>query len=388
MHEALWIISSGTSVELESDIREREHLPERVVEFRTSDIGHYLLSPRPITVPGTLIGCEVHFRNSLPAKAKRLVQRWTRRKTAEPGANEATIEEWLTGSAVDLQRVSDPALSAHLGSIFESLRPYHPILQKLAALDLDGVTDLVGITEDLTGVKARLVLKGGIADKRNFLIEQMLRTVPVTLRNAYLAEGLFELRGYHFPDYQPIRSHRLIRYTDEGQGRAVLLNAQNRIDVHVTDMKRLRYVRIFEQAVKTDPEMAERLQQCLKGELIPLKLFFNDRLEIAYSDAQLPGTFHRLFTEQDVSPAVRDRVVHSLKRGQIGISLSYLPVKSPEKNRTYATVSVMHDIRVFDSLKQTDPTVYREIQSRAGIRDNVPYYLLDSITGVSDETSV
>lgn len=388
MAEPVWIISSGRSTELEPDIQESEHLPARVHEFQVSDIGYYLLSPRPIKVAGNLIGCEVHYRSGFLSNLRRRLGRWRQPTEKKDHTHGSIVEEWTISNAVDLKNVRDKALASHLGVIVEDLRPFNPILKKVAALDLNDIDDLAGITQDPAGTKTRLILKGDLEEKRDYLLEHLLKDVPITLRNAYLAEGLFEMRGYHLPDYQSVREHRLVKYAVEGQSRAAILGTGNRIDAHISDMNRLRYVRIFERAVRTDEKMADCIRQCVRGELIPLKLFFNDRLKIAYSDQQLPNAFHRLFKEQDVRPVVRDMVVHSLKKGQIGVSLSYLPANPHGRQQTHATVSVMHDIRVFESLKEEDPTVYREIQSRAGVRDNVPYYLLDSITGASDENSV
>lgn len=387
MPETVWIISAGTFTRLEPEIQKREGLPEEVQSFRTSDLGQYLLSPRPIQVTGTLVGCEVHRRGSLLSR----IGSSLRRGDAEGGAggrNGDAVEEWTLQGRIDVDDLNDARLTLHLGGIVEGLRPYNPLVRKLARLDMSTVTDLVGITEDLTGVRTRLVLKGSVEDKRCYLVDNIAREVPITLRNAYLADGLFEMRGYDFRDYQPMRSHRLLRYQSDGQSRAVFMGAAGRVDVHVPDMRRLRYVRIFEQAVRSDGEMAERLRECLRGEVRPLKLYFNDRLEIAYSNLQMPSPFQDLFLAREVRPSLREMVVHSLKRGQIGISLSYLPSGSAERGKTHATVSVMHDIRAFEALKREDPHFYREIQTRAGIRDAVPYYLLDSITGVSDETSL
>lgn len=388
MAEPVWIISPGRRTELESDIQEKEHLPAQVHEFQVSDIGYYLLSPRPIKVAGTLIGCEVHYRSGFFSNLRR---RLSRRRQPDGGtapSSGSIVEEWTVSKALDVKNVQDKALASHLNVIVEDLRPFNPIIKKVAALDPKDIEDLAGITQDPAGARTRLILKGDLGEKRDYLLEHLLKEVPITLRNAYLADGLFEMRGYHLPDYQPVREHRLVKYTVEGQSRAAILDVGNRIDAHVSDMNRLRYVRIFERAVRTDQKMADCVRQCVQGELIPLKLFFNDRLKIAYSKRQLPNAFHKLFKEQNVRPVVRDMVVHSLKKGQIGVSLSYLPANPSGPRQTHATVSVMHDIRAFEALKEEDPMVYQAIQSRAGVLDNVPYYLLDSITGTSDENRV
>jgi hypothetical protein len=368
---------------------EPEPIPAQVMEFEVSDLGYYLLSPRPIQVTGTLIGCEIHPSKGLLSKWKRLILRKTTLSSKSHADHGSTLMEWVgSAPASATSMLRDPTLASHIDIISEALRPFNPIRRELASIDFRGLEDLVGVTEDATGVRTRLVLKGTLEDKRDYLLENLLREVPITLRNAYLADGLFEMRGYDIQGFRPERVRRLVRFNRAGRARCAFLSANNRIDVQVPDMNRFRYVRIFDQAVRTDPEMANRLKECLQGDILPLKLFFNDRFSIAYSNQQLPSPFLDIFDGTDMKSDIREMVVHSLKKGQIGISFSYLPLKGRGRGKTYATVSVMHDIRAFEAVKKEAPTVYREIQSRAGVRGNIPYYLLESITGISGETSV
>ncbi|MFZ7125434.1 MAG: hypothetical protein ACOWWM_04675 [Desulfobacterales bacterium] len=388
MSEPIWIISRGATSEMPTTLMEREKVPKRVQEFRLSDLGYYLLSPKPIEVTGNLIGCKIRRHPGCPAPFRGIANAWKRLARKDPVEDEALSESWIAPELPDLQCLRDPSLLAHLRGIVDGLRPHHPLVKKLASLELQKVDDLVGLTEDPTGARTRLILKGDLEEKRHFLVENLLRKVSITLRSAYLADGLFELRGFSFSGFRPERSYRLIKFRRDGQERAAILGEKDRVDVHVTDMNRLRYVRIFQQAVRADPRMDERVRMWMKGEMVALKLFFNERISIDYSSSWPPRAFNGLFEDREISPTLRELVVHSLKQGQMGVSLSYLPLESAHKGRTCATVSVMHDVRAFEAVRKQDPWIYQEIHNLTGIRDNVPYYLLESITGTSDENRV
>lgn len=218
MTEPIWIVSNGRLVELNPSIKEPEPIPPQVMEFKVSDLGYYLLSPRPIQVTGTLIGCEIHPSKGLLSKWKRKILRRTTLSSKSDADHGDTVLEWIgpaPASAVSMLR--DPALASHIEIISEALRPFNPIRRELASIDCRGLEDLVGVTVDTTGVRTRLVLKGNLEEKRDYLMENLLREVPITLRNAYLANGLFEMRGYDIQGFRPERIRRLVRFNRGGE---------------------------------------------------------------------------------------------------------------------------------------------------------------------------
>jgi len=116
-----------------------------------------------------------------------------------------------------------------------------------------------------------------------------------------------------------------------------------------------------------------------------LKLFFNHELEIDYSSTHPPEIYRQVFESCQMEVTERNVVINSLKNFQFGISLNYVLKSDSGKDKLCTSMSVMHDIRALDPIKDIVPEVYTEINKRAQASEAGRFYLLDSIRGYRNE---
>jgi hypothetical protein len=68
---------------------------------------------------------------------------------------------------------------------------------------------------------------------------------------------------------------------------------------------------------------------------------------------------------------------------QIGVSLNYVLLNDSAEDRVHTHISILHDLRALEALKNNLPQVYSEISKGAFISEAGRFYLLDSIEGHS-----
>jgi len=73
-----------------------------------------------------------------------------------------------------------------------------------------------------------------------------------------------------------------------------------------------------------------------------------------------------------------------LKERQTGISLQYLPQSGSGNEKIFTHLSVMHDLRVLETIKNDLPQLYSEIHKRASVSEDGRFYLLDSLREYED----
>ena len=81
-----------------------------------------------------------------------------------------------------------------------------------------------------------LILQGTIEEKIKYLANFISKDVGVIINKAYIADGLYELRGYDFLSYEPAKSYRLISYDDDGDRKACVLSDHNKIAFYISDL--------------------------------------------------------------------------------------------------------------------------------------------------------
>jgi hypothetical protein len=281
--------------------------------------------------------------------------------------------------------MKDPDLEAHLNQFYGLLRSYDSVPKKLALLDPHKIYELVGICEDIGGNYSYLKLKGSIEEKIKYLESSFSKDVAVILNRAYIADGLFELRGYDFGSYKPERSYRLISYTNDGDSKACVLTDHNMIDFKLSDNNLIKHMHLLEQSLRANPSISEAFSRCVKGQATPIKLFFNKKLEIDYAKNALPAIYQDVFKTLDVGLNQRNLIKPVLNYLQVGVSLNYILPEEGLEDRMYTHISVLHDFRALEPLRKNLPQVYSELLKQAFITETGRYYLLDSINGYSNE---
>ncbi len=211
------------------------------------------------------------------------------------------------------------------------------------------------------------------------------KDVGVVLNRAYIADGLFELRGYDFESYTPEKSYRLISYTDDGNQKACVLTNHNKVDFYLNDFQLIKHMHLLEQSLRANPSISDAFKRCVKGQATPVKLFFNKKLEIDYAKTALPTIYQNVFKTLDVGLNQKNLIKPILNYLQVGVSLNYILPEEDQENRMYTHISVLHDFRALEPLRKNLPQVYSALLKQAFITEAGRYYLLDSINGYSNE---
>ena len=123
---------------------------------------------------------------------------------------------------------------------------------------------------------------------------------------------------------------------------------------------------------------------CVEGQATAIKLFFNKKLEIDYSQTTLPAVYQNLFEELDVRLDQKNLIKPILNYLQTGISLNYMLPADCQEDRMLTNISVLHDFRALEPLRKNLPSVYSAVLKQALVSEAGRYYLLDSINGYSN----
>ncbi len=382
----IWIISKGrhSDDDLKGVIDGNAAGPYK--EYEISDIGYYLLNPHSIEIKKRLIGGEIHYKQGVLKKIgksfRKILSKGSRHRK-----NGLLISPELIVSPYKLRipPMKDPDLEEHLNQFYGLLRPYDSVPKKLALLEPHKIIEIIGICEDVGGNYSYLKLKGSIEEKIKYLANSFSKDVGVILNRAYIADGLYELRGYDFESYTTERSHRLISYNKDGGPAACVLTDDNKIDFYLSDYNLIKNMQLLEQSLRASPSISKAFSRCVKGQATPIKLFFNKKLEIDYAKTALPAIYQNVFKTLDVGLSQRNLIKPILNYLQVGVSLNYVLPEEGEEDRMYTHISVLHDFRALEPLRKNLPQVYSALLKKAFITDTGRYYLLDSINGHSNE---
>jgi hypothetical protein len=224
-------------------------------------------------------------------------------------------------------------------------------------------------------------LHGDIEDKINYILNFIGKDVKIILDKAYNLDGLFEMKGFDFKSYDPSRSHRLIKLTQKGKVKYCVISSYNKAKYWVEDNKLVRYLHLLEQSIRANPKLQDSLNQCLRGNAKPLKIFFYRQLEIDYSQRHFPEIYKRIFERYNINTHKKDAVASLLNNSQVGILFSYVPQAGFGEEKLFTNFSVMHNFKALEPIKHDLHQVYSEISKKASVTEAGKFYLLDSFRG-------
>jgi len=373
----IWVISDSRRVDLDlSDIC-KEPVSGPVSEYSISELARYLLNPQKIYLKEKVIGCRVHYRKPSPGFIRRSIERLKRKD--KPEKNDPLIEEIISNCKIGTPAFKDEALNAHFMSIWELLMPYDPVRKRIAKLDRGKIEDVTAMCEEIGGHRYPLNLQGDIDAKLDFVVNSLSKKTRLAFNKAYLSNGLFEMRGFDLGTFDPEKNYRLIKYTQEGREKYIVLNSDYKFEFHVNDNMLINYLLIFEQAIKADPRLVEAISLCAKGAATPLKLFFAEKLEHGYSEKRLPGIYRKMFSKASINPEEKEEIVNILNSDQGVVFFNYLPGTEDTRQKIVTNITVMHNLKALEPIKTRLPEVYQEIDKRASQSEAGKLYLLDSI---------
>jgi hypothetical protein len=379
----IWAISrpkSPVHVDLRHICGEANRVPFTTYEI--SDLGKYLLSPSQVEIKNRLLGCEIRYRPTFTRKIREKTRKIFVRKRSRSDEKEGIpAKMYLSQMDYTLPPLRDEKLKAQFKRIHDHLRSYDPIIRELSALETTKIDDVVGITENILGDRSLLVLRGTVEEKIEFVKRFLSEDVGIVFKSACISEGLFEMRGYDFRTYNPDNRHRLVKFSDDGDFKVCVLGPDNQVESWVQDVSLLQQMLLFEQSLQKSSVFYESVKQCMEGKATALKLFFYKQLDINYSKTYLPTIYRNVFRSQEVAPTDIDKVLDSLNNLQMGISFHYVPESDSGEKKMCTTLSVMHDFRALEPIKEELPFLYSEINKAVSVSEAGKYYLLDSIKG-------
>jgi hypothetical protein len=378
----IWVISASRFSDLDLSVVLDEKVDGPYKEYKISDIGHYLLNPHSIEVKKKLIGGEIHYKQGILKKIRKSIYNILPTFLKKRKPNSSLLPEVIL-SRYKLRRPSmkDPGLDRHLKKIYSQLKTYDSFSRKLELLDPHNIFQIVGICEDIGGNYSYLKLQGTIEEKIRYLSNSIAKDVGVILNKAYVADGLYELRGYDFRSFNAANSYRLFSYNNGQENKVCVLTNQNQIEYYLSDPHLLKHMLLLEQSLKANPSLCKAFELCAGGDASPIKLFFNKKLEIDYAKSPLPAIYQDVLKTYNPKSNHGNLIKPILNYLQIGISLNYMLAADDRDDRMYTHISVLHDLRALEPLRKNLPDIYAAVARQGFITDSGRYYLLDSING-------
>ncbi len=385
MSDSVWIIEPGATTDFDVASLGIKAKPKRVMEYGLSDIGRYLIQPGPVEVENQLVGCECDL---IPTGRSRIRQGCARLfKGPRAGGNDsARVKKTLLArNVIKIPTLKDRQLAGHVENLRRMLQPLDPVFEAIGDLDIHKLADIHGVCQDEAGHRTLLTLKGDLAEKKQYLLDSLLKPVRTTLASVHIAEGLYEMRAWRSHLFARQRRHRLVRFHVDGRFFGCLLNANHRMAFWINDSKHLHRMLLLQQAIDTSPALAEAFNQCLADAARPMRLMFNPNLDIDYTRNRIPQVYRDIFTHMEVDIELRREVIGLLNHHQLGVSFSYVTQEGFGDPLPVTNISVMHDVKALEPLRTGAPQVFAAINQRATQSEAGKYYLLESIRGRSDE---
>ena len=111
-------------------------------------------------------------------------------------------------------------------------------------------------------------------------------------------------------------------------------------------------------------------------------------MDIDYARNRTPPVYQALFDTLHLDAAQQQDVIRSLHSHKIGVSFSYVSLKTFGDPRPTTSISVLHDVKALEAVRQDVPYLYAEISRKATRSEAGNYYLLESIKGRPDENGL
>jgi hypothetical protein len=384
-----WIISAGAPIDIDLAAIGINAKPKRVMAYRLSDIGRYLISPGSVEVENRLIGCECDLKptgwHRIRMAASRLNPLRSKQDIRpDPDARKVFLARY----DMRVPPLQDRQLARHVDRMRRMLQPLDPVVQEIAAMTIDRLEDIRGVCEDEGGHRTLLKIGGDMDAKRRYVIDNMFGCVKITLPQVRIADGLYEMRGLKPDGYRAERQHRLLRFHVNGRFFACLLTPEDNVAFWLDDVRHLRHLILLQQALETNGELKACLETCLKGEARALRLMLTPEMDIDYSRNRTPPVYQALFDTLHLDAAQQQDVIRSLRSHKIGVSFSYVSLETFGDPRPTTSISVLHDVKALEVVRQDVPYLYAEISRKATRTEAGNYYLLESIKGRADENGL
>ena len=389
MPENAWIITPGVYADVDLAALGIDANPKRVMVYRLSDIGRYLLNTGSVEVEGRLVGCECLYRATRWQRIKLSAARVMRRKSSPATAAETGRRRLLVArDFVRIPVLQDLQLARHIDRLRSRLHPFDPVVQEIGTTPIHRLEDIRGVCEDEGGHRTYIALGGDLETKRRYILDNLLKPVPITLSQARIADGLYDMRGLHPERYRSAHHHRLLKFHVNGRFFVCLANRGGKVEFWADDVGVLHQLLLLQQALETSPVLRTSMEDCLRGKTRALRLMINQKMDIDYSRNRLPQVYRDLFASLKLDSRQQQGVIRSLNDRQMGVSFSFVPQHGFSDSRAVTSISVMHDVKALEAFRQDAPALYAEINRKATMSEAGTYYLLEAVKGHSDEAGL
>ena len=384
-----WIITAGAPIDIDLAAIGINAKPKRVLSYKLSDIGRYLISPGSVDVENRLIGCECDLNPTGWHRIRMAASRLNPLKSKQDiQPNPDARQVFLARHDMRIPPLQDCQLARHVDRMRRMLQPLDPVMQEITAMHTDRLEDIRGICEDEGGHRTLLKIGGDMDAKRRYVIDNMFGSVKITLPQVRIADGLYEMRGLKPDGYRAERQHRLLRFHVNGRFFACLLTPADKVAFWLDDIQHLHHLILLQQALETNGELKSCLEACLKGEARALRLMLTPEMDIDYARNRTPPVYQALFDTLHLDAAQQQGVIRSLSSHKIGVSFSYVSLRTFGDPRPTTSISVLHDVKALEVVRQNVPYLYAEISRKATRTEAGNYYLLESIKGRADENGL
>ncbi|MCP3923519.1 MAG: hypothetical protein GY714_13150 [Desulfobacterales bacterium] len=379
----MWVISSGEIPDYNNIDICGEVFEGPVKEYEISELGYYLLNPKLIEVLDVVIGFEVtykdsffnafkkNFRKVLPFFFKKLVK-----------TNESEKEKFVNYQNSRQYNFSDMRLKNHLNNLNSQLRPHDPICKKIKKLDLESITDIKAVCEDPGGNAYSLILNGTLSEKSQYILDNLYHDVKVSLNRSYLTNGIFEMRGFNFSKFNPDQKYKLLKLGHNGDAKCCVFDKNDKFQFWVENDTKLAYPILLEHSLRADNELQKSIAECMNEKAVAYKFFFTKKIEFQYTNMYLPKIFRQNLNSINLKQ--KGNFAEILNSFQRVVSFSKLTDNDEGERGLYTNISVMHDLRALDDVKQYIPDLYTQIEQETPLTDAGKLYLLDSMSGFSN----
>ena len=382
----IWIISESKPSDKEHlDSIKDDNISGPFKEYNLSELGWYLLNPSPIIIKDRLIGCNITLKKSKQRKISDKIKDFFLKRSEESMLSSDLTREFISYSHVKSYTFRDPGLENHFKKIYNALRPYDSLLRMLYQLDISRVHGITGICEDIVGNRYQLDLQGSVNDKLNYMTTNLLTDVNITMKKSYLSRGLFELRGFDFSTYDPLKIYKLVRFYKNGTPDYCVIGKNKESRFLVSGSKLVYCMQLFQQSLETNDKLYDAVDLCFKNKARPFKLFFTKQLEFSYTNTHLPKIFRTNVDVINLPPEEKTVIAETLNAQQQVISFNYVPHSEGGNEKMHTNISVMHAVKALEPIKKQIPDLFSEINEHAPLSDSGKYYLLDSMRGCQDE---
>ncbi len=372
-----WVISESRLVQLNLSKICDEPVKGSISECKISGMARYLLNPNPITLEEEVIGCKVYYNQTTSGVIRYLSRKMTFSGKDTP---QEDSEEIISSLKTGYELFKDRNLNKQFEKIIGLLNPFDPVKKKLTSIDKNNIRDIKAICQDIGKNHHEIDLKGTVDDKVKYILTFLSKTIKINVNNIYLTNGLFDVRGLHLDSLDI--SHRLISFsTQKNQKKYYVLNADYQTEFEVKDSSLLNYLYLLEHSVKADPNLVEAITLCSGGNGKPLKLFFSDRAEQNYSVSKLPKIYRQMLLDHKIGIKEKEILTNLLNKSRNIVAFNYVPTSGTGNRKLYTNISVLHDLKALEPIKEKLPELYLEINKKSSVSVGGTFYLLDSMRG-------